>query len=112
MSRLLVVVRPSLVSGFHLAGVDAFAAEDAAAAQKLITSWFDQGESGLLAIDEAFLEHFAPSFRSRLDAAERLPYLALPTGEPSPVETSAQQRIAELVRQVVGFHITFEGEER
>ena len=112
MSRLLVVVRPSLVSGFHLAGVDAFAADDAAGAQKLISSWLENGESGLLAVDEALLDRFEPAFRSRLDAATGLPYLALPTGEPTPAETSAQERIAELVRQVVGFHITFEGGER
>ena len=112
MSRLLVVVRPTLVSGFHLAGVDAFVAGDAAAAQALIAAWLEEGESGLLAVDEELLDDFDAGFRSRMDAAERLPYLALPSGEPAPAALSARQRIAEIVRQVVGFHITFEGDRK
>jgi vacuolar-type H+-ATPase subunit F/Vma7 len=38
MSSLLVVTRPALVTGFHLAGVEAFGVDDVESAQELIKS--------------------------------------------------------------------------
>ncbi|MBI3962026.1 MAG: hypothetical protein HY335_04660 [Deinococcus sp.] len=110
MSRLLVVARPSLVPGFHLAGVEAFAAADAQAAQRLIADWLEAGEVGLLAIDDELLAGFDPAFRRQLEAADHLPYLAIPSGEPRGPEGARQQQIAELIRRAIGFHITFPGE--
>jgi vacuolar-type H+-ATPase subunit F/Vma7 len=111
MSRLLVVARPSLAPGFHLAGVEAFAAEDADEAQQLIAGWLDRGEAGLLAIDDGLLAGLDDAFRRQMESADRLPYLALPGGEPLQPETSRRRRIAELIRKAVGFHITFRGEQ-
>lgn len=111
MSRLLVVARPSLVPGFHLAGVEAFAVEEAEQAQALIAEWLEAGEAGLLAIDDGLLAGFDATFRRRLEAAERLPYLAIPSGEPSGPAGGRRRRIAELIRRAVGFHITFQGEQ-
>jgi vacuolar-type H+-ATPase subunit F/Vma7 len=111
MSRLLVVSRPSLVTGFHLAGVEAFAAEDAEEAQQLIAEWLDRGETGLLAVDDGLFAGFAPAFRRRLEAAERLPYLTFPGGEPLGPMVSRRRHIAELIRKAIGVHITFRGEQ-
>lgn len=110
MSRLLIVARPSLVPGFQLAGVDATAVDDAAAARRLISRWLDDEMTGLLAVDEGFLHQFDNAFRRRMDAAAQLPYLALPSGEPLPEGVSTRQLIAEMLRKAVGFHITFEEE--
>ena len=65
MSRLLVVTQPELASGFHLAGVDAFAAANAEEARQLIAKWLDSGESGLLGVDEKLLAGFDAAFRRR-----------------------------------------------
>jgi vacuolar-type H+-ATPase subunit F/Vma7 len=111
MSRLLILTRPNLVAGFRLAGVDAFAAEDTESAQELISGWLENGEQGLLAIDEGLLAHMEPNFIKRLGDAPHLPHLAIPgTGEMRP-EISRQHRIAAMIRRAVGFHITFKGEE-
>lgn len=112
MSRLLIVARPTIVAGYHLAGVDAHAAEDAAAAQVLIERWLQEERAGLLAIDEGFLLQFDTAFRRRLETDQNLPHLALPTGEPLPAETSPRARIAEMIRRAIGFHITFQGESK
>jgi V/A-type H+-transporting ATPase subunit F len=109
MSRLLIVARPSLVPGFRLAGVEAFAATEAQQAQHLIGSWLDRGEAGLLAVDEGLLAAFEPAFRRRLEAAEQLPHLAIPSGEPAGPETRGSQYITELIRRAIGFHVTFRG---
>lgn len=111
MSRLLVITRPNLVDGFRLAGVEAYAAEDVETAQELIESWVEAGESGLLAIDDGFLEHINPVVMKRLEATEQLDYLAIPGGEPLGPEGSRRQRLALQIRRAIGFHITFKGEE-
>ncbi len=111
MSRLLVVTRPSLVPGFQLAGVNAYGVEDVEASQELIISWLDAGEVGLLAIDDGLLEQMPPAFIKRLESAYQIPYLPIPGGGPLGQETSRRQRIAQTIRQAIGFHITFKGEE-
>jgi vacuolar-type H+-ATPase subunit F/Vma7 len=111
MSRLLIVTHPALVTGFHLAGVEAFAIEDAESAQELIGGWLDDGEEGLLAIDEGLLAHMELTLVKRLQAAAHLPYLAIPGGRPLDPADSRRHRIAEMVRRAIGFHITFKGEE-
>jgi len=111
MSRLLVVTRPSLVPGFRLAGVDAYGAEDVEAAQELIEGWLKAGEAGLLAIDDGLMEYMDPSFVKQLGASEKLPYLTIPGGGSLGLEISRRQRIAEMIRRAIGFHITFKGED-
>jgi vacuolar-type H+-ATPase subunit F/Vma7 len=111
MGRLLVLTRPDQVTGFRLAGVDAYAAEDVEAAQELVDSWLAAGEEGLLAIDDGIWERMEPAFVKRLAAAEKMPYLVIPGGEPLGPEASRKYRIAEMIRRAIGFHITFKGEE-
>ncbi len=111
MSRLLVVVRPSLVPGFHLAGVEAFSADDAEEAEGLISQWLEAGETGLLAIDDELLSSFDAAFRRKLEAAEQLPSLAIPSGEPRGPEAARRRRVSELMRRAIGFRITFKGEQ-
>lgn len=111
MSQLFIVTRPSLVTGFHLAGIDAYGAEDVETAQDLIDKWLNAGEVGLLAIDDGLLAHMDAAFLKRLDASENLPYLAIPGGQPLGPEASQRHRIAAMIRRAIGFHITFKGEE-
>lgn len=111
MSRLLVITQPALVPGFQLAGVDAFGAPDVDTAEELIQEWLAQGERGLLAIDEGILHSMDSQVVARLNAAEQLPYLAIPSGEPTGRTVSRQQRLATMLRRAIGFHITFKGSE-
>jgi len=112
MSQLYVITRPDLVPGFQLAGVDAHAAEDAERAQELISGWLDSGEGGLIAIDDGLLEHMEANFLKRLATSGNLFYLPIPGGRPLGPEASQRNRIAALIRNAIGFHITFKsGEE-
>jgi vacuolar-type H+-ATPase subunit F/Vma7 len=111
MSRLMVITRPTLVSGFQLAGVNAVGAEDVETAQDLISSWLAAGEVGLLAIDDGLLERMDADFIRRLGSIEGLPYLAIPGGASLGPEASRRERIGEMIRRAIGFHITFKGEE-
>lgn len=111
MSRLLIITRPAFVSGFRLAGVDVFGADDVETAEELIQEWLRAGETGLLAIDEGILERMDPRVVKQLRAAEQLPYLAIPGGKPLGPEASRRVRIAGMLRRAIGFHITFKGEK-
>jgi vacuolar-type H+-ATPase subunit F/Vma7 len=110
MSQLLVITRPDLGMGFQLAGVETFCVEDVEAAQELISTWLEE-EANLLAIDDGLLELMDPVFIKRLESCEHLPYLSIPGGKPLGSEATRRYRIAEMIRQVIGFHITFKGEE-
>jgi vacuolar-type H+-ATPase subunit F/Vma7 len=111
VSRLLVITRPELVAGFHLAGVDAYGAADVESAQELIAGWWDEDEVNLLAIDDGLLARMDPAFINRLESCVHLLYLAIPGGQPLGLEASRSYRISEIVRRAVGFHIAFKGEE-
>ena len=112
MSHLLIVTRPRAAAGFQLAGVETFAVEDATGAQELIGGWLDNGEIGLLAIDEGLLLDMNPACLHRLQASANLPHLAIPGGQPlSGTKASRRHRIAEMIRRAIGFHITFKGEK-
>lgn len=111
MSRLIVLTRPDLVPGFRLAGVDAYGAQDVETAQEMIESWRKGGEEGLLAIDDGLLVRMNQNFVKRMDAFERILYVAIPAGEPLGPEASRRYRIAEMIRRAIGFQITFKGEE-
>ncbi len=110
MSRLLVVTRPSLAAGFHLAGIEAYPAEDEESAQEIIAKWLDSEEINLLAVDDGLLANMDTSFLKRLEAAENLPYLAIPGGQSLGPESTYRHRIAQMIRRAIGFHITFKEE--
>lgn len=112
MSRLFVVTRPELVSGFQLAGVDAYGPADVETAQEMIASWLEAGETGLLAIDDGLLSLMETDFIKCLEESPNLLYIAIPGGPALGLEASRQHRIAEMIRRAIGFHITFKGEER
>jgi vacuolar-type H+-ATPase subunit F/Vma7 len=111
MSRLLVITRPALVKGFQLSGVEAYGAEDVESAQELINTWMQSDEINLLAIDDGLYEKMDSGFLNRLEAAENLPFLTIPGGQPLGMEASRKFRIAQMIRRAIGFHITFKGEK-
>lgn len=107
MSRLLVVTRPEISTGFALAGVEVFPAGDVETAVELISGWLDAGEAGLLAIDDGLLRKMEPAFVRRLEAAEQLPFLSIPGGLGAGEVVFRRQRISELTRRAMGFHSIF-----
>ena len=109
MSRLFIVTRPELARGFHLAGINAVGATDVETAQEIIGGWLDNGQSGLLALDDGLLARMDEAFLKRLDAAANLPYIIIPGGEALDESFSREYRIAELIRRAVGMHISFRG---
>lgn len=111
MSRLLVVTRPGLVAGFHLAGIEAYGAQDVEAAGELITDWLDNGETGLLAIEDALLASLDQGLIKRLEAARDLFYVPIPAGKSAAPVVSRKTWTAQMIRRAIGVHIAFKGEK-
>lgn len=110
MSRMLVLVHPNLVAGFHLAGVDAYSAEDVESAQQLIESWLQSGEAALLAVEEELLSHIDPELLKRMDGSDNLLYVTIPGGaSPASLQTR-RARISRMIQRAIGVHIAFEGD--
>lgn len=108
MSRLFILTQPETVSGFHLAGIDAYAATNTSQARSQIEKWLAAGEQGLLAVDETLFNGFEPAFQKRLTSNNQLPTIVLPDGRPVGPEITGRQHIADLIREAIGFHITFQ----
>lgn len=111
MSRLLVIVRPELITGFFLAGVEAFPAADVETAVEQIEQWLDAGEAGLLAVEDVLLDKMDAKFLRRLEAAEQMPFLSIPGGAGAEEVVFRQKRISELTRRAIGFHSIFKTEK-
>lgn len=110
MSRFFVLIRPALVPGFHLAGVEAFGAPDGESAARLLREWLDEGETGLIAVDDGLLESVGAALRRRLRASDRLLIIPIPGGKPFESAGERRERLTRLVHQAIGTQITFGGE--
>jgi len=111
MSRLFVLTRPQLARGFQLAGADSYGAEDIESAESYVSNLLENGESGLLAIDDGLLARMDVTLLKRLEQAEDLYYIVIPGGEPLGEAYSREVRIAELIRRTVGVHISLKSLE-
>lgn len=111
MSEVFVVIRPELLPGFQLAGVEAYPAEDVETMEEMLNGWLDEGRSGLAAIDDGLIANMSPGLRRRLDRSGSLFHIAIPGGEPLGEAYTRQQRLANMIRRAIGFQITFEGVE-
>lgn len=110
MSRLLIITRPALAAGFHMAGVEAYPAEDAESAQEYLEGQLDSEDVNLVAIDDGLLALMDPAFVKRMEACSQLFYVAIPGGKPLGAEALRRHRIAEMIHKAIGFHITFRDE--
>ncbi len=111
MSHLLVITRPELAPGFHLAGVAAYAPSDVETAQEVVLSILESKDIGLLAIDDGWLSLMDANIVKNLEEATNLLFIAIPGGPALGAEASRQYRIAEMIRRAIGYHITFKGED-
>lgn len=107
MSRLFILTRPQLARGFQLAGVDTCGAEDIESAEAFVHNLLNQGESGLLAIDDGLFAQMDTALIKRLGQSETLYHIVIPGGEALGKEYSREYRIAELIRRTIGVHISF-----
>ena len=81
---------------------------DAASTRAQIERWLLAGEQGLLAIDEELYAQLADPYRRQLRKNEQLLLLVIPSGRPVGAASTSRERLSALIREAVGFHITFQ----
>jgi vacuolar-type H+-ATPase subunit F/Vma7 len=110
MSRLFILTTRNLAVGYRLAGATtvevASAVQAAATLEELLVD-----EDGVIAVHAPYFDALPTPLRRRLDSLRTPLVVPLPAGTASEPVGERRQRLLELLRQAIGYEITF-GEER
>jgi len=107
MAKVIVITSPALAAGFALAGVDAYVADSATEAKKLLADLMHEPEVGIIAMDTGYLSELDEGTRRRASESVAPVVVALPTGVPTTAGIPAREQIAEMMRRAIGFRISF-----
>jgi vacuolar-type H+-ATPase subunit F/Vma7 len=110
MNKMVVVTRKEQALGFKLAGVDAIGVDDVESAERLITSWLNNKEQILLAIDDGLFSKFEKSLVKRVHESDDLHLVTIPDGPVADAGAVHKQRIYDMIRHATGVQIRFKGE--
>jgi vacuolar-type H+-ATPase subunit F/Vma7 len=111
MSRLLVVTSRELVAGYRLAGVATVEVASAAEAETRLEDLLVQ-EDGVIAVHAPYFYALGRPLRRRLDALRAPLVVPLPAGTANDQAEDRRQRLLQMLRQAVGYEITFGDETR
>jgi len=111
MSRLLVLTTRELVVGYRVAGVAAMEVASPADAEAMLEELLER-ERGVIAVHAPYFYAFGRRLRQRLDALRAPLVVPLPAGTASDQAEERRQRLLEMLRQAVGYEITFGNETR
>jgi len=111
VARLTVITNPTLAPGFRLAGVEVIAVESHASAHTALVRLLDEGDAGIIAIDEPFLSALDYATARRIEEMVKPVVVSLPVGADVLPEQRRSRQIAELIRRAIGIRITFRENE-
>ena len=106
MSRLLVLTTPDLAAGYRLGGVAAIEVASTAEAAARLEELLGR-EDGVIAVHAPFFHAFGRPLRRRLDALRAPLVVALPAGATRAETEDRREQLLQLLRQAVGYGITF-----
>jgi vacuolar-type H+-ATPase subunit F/Vma7 len=110
MSRLVVLTTSELAVGYRLAGsvtLEGGSPEHLATQVEGLLAT----EDGVVAIHAAYFHALPRPLRVRLESTTIPLVVPLPAGDPAGPGADPRQRLLELLRQAVGYQITFGDEE-
>jgi vacuolar-type H+-ATPase subunit F/Vma7 len=111
MSRLLVMTSAELAVGYRLAGVATVEVASAAEAESRLEELLVQ-EDGVIAVHAPYFYALGRPLRRRLDALRAPLVVPLPDGTANDQAEDRRQRLLQMLRQAVGYEITFGDETR
>ena len=111
MSRLLVLTTRELAAGYRLAGVAALDVASSAEAATRLEELLDR-EDGVIAVHAPYFHALERSLRQRLDGLRAPLVVPLPAGTTDDQAEDRRQRLLQMLRQAVGYEITFGDETR
>jgi vacuolar-type H+-ATPase subunit F/Vma7 len=110
MKKLVIVTTTDQVKGFRLAGINAIGVDDVETVHLLISSWLNNKEELLLAIDDSLFSQLGKEMSDQIYEAENILLVTIPDGPVSGAETARKHRIFEMIRHATGTQIKFKGE--
>lgn len=110
MSRLLVLTTRDLSVGYRLAGATTIEVGSTAQASATLEELLDS-ENGVIAVHAPYFDALPRPLRRRLESLRTPLVVPLPAGTATEPTGDRRQRLMELLRQAIGYEITF-GDER
>ncbi|QGN34408.1 V-type ATP synthase subunit F [Microlunatus sp. Gsoil 973] len=109
MSRLIIMTIPELIPGYQLAGAETIRVGSAAEAQTRLEEML-LAEEGVIALHASYYDALPAPFRRHLDTIQVPLVVRLPAGTAADQAEDRRDRLLELLRQAVGYGITFGSE--
>ena len=111
MGRLLVLTTEQLAAGYRLAGVAVVEVASPADAGERLEHLLEV-EDGVIALHAPYFHALGEPLRRRLDALSVPLVVALPAGATPEEAEDRRERLLKLLRQAVGYELTFRDESR
>lgn len=102
MFRIVVVTDRDSASGFRLAGVDAYEASGPGEAREAIDTLVKKEDTGIIAVDEAYMGLLDEKLLDRLDKLSRPIIISLPSRSGGLDRRSYVER---LLRRAIGYNV-------
>ena len=111
MPRLLVLTTKELATGYRLAGVAVHEVASAAEAGERLEQLLET-EDGVIALHAPYFHALGRPLRRRLDMVGVPLVVPLPAGATPEEAEDRRERLLKLLRQAVGYEVTFRDESR
>lgn len=106
MFKLVVLTDPDTATGFKLSGVDTYSATDLSEARKILNTLINDDKSGIIAVNEEFLNAIDERTRQKIDALYRPIIVPLPVKKKVLLPEERRTYLSRLIRRAVGFDLT------
>ena len=106
MYRLIVLTDHDTADGFGLAGVNVVVADGPDDARRRLSALIDDDESGIVAVNEAFLAEVDERTQQKINQSYRPIVISLPIREQLATEEDHRAYLSRLIRRAIGFDIT------
>lgn len=110
MYKVVVLTDPETAPGFRLAGVSVFEVETQDEATSEINRLLEDNDTGILAVNEAYLEAIDDRIKDKIEATYRPIVVSLPVREQIGAVGERKAILAKLIHRAVGFDVTLKKE--
>ncbi len=100
--KVVVICPQDLATGFALTGVQTFAYESAAEAQERLVRLLNDGETGVVLVDETAAGAFHAGVLRAAEASDFPVVITVPMGRGPALE---REYLEQMIRQVIGYQV-------
>jgi len=102
MYKCMVVTDPETAAGFRMAGVEVIELANPDDAEKLVTKLLHRDDTGVIAMNEDFIERLDHRIMERIERSYRPIIIPIPSGKK---QVEKESYIDRLLRRAIGYNI-------